>query len=52
LDRLNPKLGYVPGNVTVISYLANMIKYNATPKQLQKVATWVAKQSAKRTPKV
>jgi hypothetical protein len=51
LDRLNPRLGYVPGNVAVISFMANAIKSNATPKQLEKVSKWVNKrvhlQSAK-----
>lgn len=40
LDRLIPALGYVPGNVRVISRLANMIKSNATPQQIRAVADW------------
>lgn len=28
LDRINPDLGYVPGNVAVISFLANTMKNN------------------------
>jgi hypothetical protein len=40
VDRLIPKLGYVKGNVAVISYLANHIKLNATPDQLMRVALW------------
>lgn len=40
LDRIIPDLGYVPGNVVVISKLANRIKSNATPDQLRKVAQW------------
>lgn len=40
LDRVIPQLGYVPGNVVVISKLANRIKSNATPDQLRKVAQW------------
>jgi uncharacterized membrane protein len=40
---LNPRLGYVPGNVAVISFIANAIKSNATPKQLEKVSKWVTK---------
>jgi hypothetical protein len=38
LDRIIPELGYVPGNVIVVSHLANRIKSNATPAQLMAVA--------------
>ena len=41
LDRLRPHLGYVPGNVCVISYKANTIKNNATLEELEKVTAWV-----------
>lgn len=41
LDRRVPDKGYVPGNVAVISYLANRIKSNATPFQLRQIALWV-----------
>ena len=34
LDRLVPELGYVKGNVAVVSMLANMIMSNATPDQV------------------
>jgi len=40
LDRYIPSMGYVPGNVGVISALANSIKQNATPEQIQAVAKW------------
>jgi hypothetical protein len=35
LDRINPKLGYVPGNVQIISYKANRIKNSATLKEMK-----------------
>lgn len=41
LDRLEPSLGYVKGNVTYISARANRIKYDASAEELQKVLTYV-----------
>lgn len=41
LDRITPALGYVPGNVQVLSSLANIMKSDATPEHLLKFATWV-----------
>ncbi len=38
LDRIDPQKGYVPGNVIVVSWLANNIRGNFTPNQLRKVA--------------
>lgn len=35
LDRIRPELGYVPGNVWVISYRANTIKSDATLQELR-----------------
>jgi len=34
LDRVNPQLGYVPGNIAVISFLANTMKNNCTDPSL------------------
>jgi hypothetical protein len=41
LDRIVPELGYVKGNVAVISYKANTIKNNATIEELEKVLSWM-----------
>jgi hypothetical protein len=41
LDRIKPELGYVKGNVEVISQKANVIKQNASSKELRLVADWV-----------
>ena len=38
LDRIKPSLGYVPGNVIVISSRANRIKNDATPLELYAIA--------------
>ena len=40
VDRIDPGLGYVKGNVRVISARANAIKSNATPEELLRVATY------------
>lgn len=38
IDRINNKKGYTKDNIIVVSYLANALKSNATPKQLRSVA--------------
>lgn len=42
IDRFVPALGYVLGNVCVISLKANRIKNNGTPEELMAVALWYA----------
>jgi hypothetical protein len=42
LDRIIPSLGYVKGNVMVISHRANTIKQDATPEELLRVAAFFA----------
>lgn len=46
LDRRKPELGYIAGNVQVISLLANRIKSNATADQVAMVAAWMRAQDA------
>ena len=41
LDRINPALGYIPGNVAVISHRANMIKNNAVRSELQAIINYL-----------
>jgi hypothetical protein len=41
LDRIDPALGYVKGNVAWISGRANRIKYNASSEELRKIADWM-----------
>lgn len=43
LDRIQPELGYVKGNVQVISYKANAMKQDATRDELERFAAWVLK---------
>jgi len=48
LDRINPKRGYVPGNVVVISLMANRIKSTANARQILRVYQWLRKITKKR----
>lgn len=41
LDKIIPALGYVPGNVQVISMRANRIKYDATLEDLEKIVAYI-----------
>lgn len=41
VDRLKPGLGYVRGNIQVMSHRANTIKSNATAEEIEKVARWL-----------
>lgn len=41
LDRIDPSLGYVKGNINVISLKANAMKQDATIEELERFADWV-----------
>ena len=41
LDCLIPRLGYVPGNVCVISMRANRLKGDGSWEELEKITNWV-----------
>ena len=40
LDRIIPTLGYVPGNIIVISFRANRIKGDASVQEMETVLNW------------
>lgn len=42
LDRYDSNMGYIKGNVEVISFRANTIKNAATQEELKKVYEWMA----------
>jgi hypothetical protein len=44
LDRINPALGYVPGNIQIISSRANTMKNDANADELRKFAAWIIKE--------
>jgi hypothetical protein len=46
LDRLDSSKGYVPGNVAVVSMLANALKGNGTAAQHERIAAWMRSQGA------
>lgn len=47
VDRIIPELGYVPGNVLVISNRANFLKNDAEPEELLLVAEYTAREFAR-----
>lgn len=47
LDRIIPKLGYVKGNVKVMSWQANTMKNDASVEELKNFAEWVLNELCK-----
>ena len=43
IDRIDPKKGYVKGNIIVVSMRANRIKTDATVDEIRKVADFYEK---------
>ena len=44
LDRIKPELGYIKGNIAVISHQANSIKSFGTAEQHRRIADWIEQQ--------
>jgi hypothetical protein len=44
LDKIIPELGYVPGNIAVISWRANRLKSDGTLEELKAIVEWMNKQ--------
>ena len=46
VDRLDPNLPYEVGNITVVSYRANMIKSVGSAEEHEQIAQWLSEQSS------
>lgn len=45
VDRIVPALGYIKGNILIISARANNLKNNGTPEELEKVAAYARRET-------
>ena len=43
LDRVNPRLGYVKGNVEFVTNIANLMMTSATGRDIKKFVKWATK---------
>jgi hypothetical protein len=43
LDRINPRLGYIKGNVEFVSNIANCMMTSATGKDIKRFVKWASK---------
>jgi hypothetical protein len=41
IDRIDPRKGYTPDNIMVISYRANVLKNSALPEEIYKIAEFM-----------
>ena len=48
LDKFIPELGYVKGNVQIISWRANRFKSDGTPEEWQMIAEWCQQETVRR----
>jgi hypothetical protein len=48
IDRIMPSLGYVSGNIAIISHKANSMKQDGTAEELRRVASWLDSVNAAR----
>ena len=47
IDRIRPELGYVKGNIAIISFRANRLKNDATLEEVTKLKAWLELQIPK-----
>ena len=47
VDKFYPELGYVKGNVQIVSWRANHLKSDGTPEEWKKIAKWCKKEDVR-----
>ena len=48
IDKFYPELGYVKGNIQVVSWRANRFKSDGTPEEWEKIAEWCKKEDIRK----